>query len=185
MATRSLILPLNGVIKYTVDPIAYGPIDTDLLKFKFKDGRITGLLLEDLYDGLFRNVTKCSDKASEFDLFVTDKHNSYHYQSKVISSGSNSFDLCPSFMKGKGRKYDEDKMHGIIRRLDGYVLTDISNFPDLVIYTLPARSLYSYVKERSAKIKLNQLQPLCREPMTLAPKVLGSTGDVVRTDRPR
>lgn len=158
---KTLVLPLNGVIKYTVDPISYGPLDTDLLKYKFKDGRITGLLLEDLYDALFRNVTKSSDKSSEWDLFVVDNHRSYHYQSKVISSGKSEFDLSPSYMKGKGRKYIEKDMHDIMRRLDGYVLTDISNFPDLVIYTLPAKPLYSFVGPKSAKIKRAQLEPLC------------------------
>lgn len=167
MGPRSLVLPLTGVLKYTVDPISYGPLDTDLLKYKFKDGRITGLLLEDLYDALFRNVTKCSDKASEWDLYVTENSHSYHYQSKVISSKSSTFDLSPSYMKGKGRRYNETEMSAVIRRMDGYVLTDISQFPDLVIYSVPARPLYNFVGPKSAKVKLQQLRPLCIDAPTV------------------
>jgi len=156
-----------GKTSYAVKEIRFDNIDQNIIYAKFKDGRITGLLVEHLYAHIYRNVTRSGDEGTPYDLFVRDNGTTLHYQSKVAvwREPSDSFDLSPSYMKGKGRKYDKSKMLSVISQLDGYVLTDLSQLPTLTIWTLPAQALLPLVGEKSFKIKLRDCDNLLETAM--------------------
>lgn len=155
------LLPI-GKSSYVVKEIRFDDIDQNILYAKFKDGRITGLLVEHLYAHIYRNVTRSGDEGTPYDLFLRDHDHTLHYQSKVAvwRKPSDAFDLAPSYMKGKGRKYDKAEMIAIHNSLDGYVLTDLSELPKLSIWTLPSSALLSYIGDKSAKVKIRDLDAL-------------------------
>lgn len=155
------LLPV-GKASYVVKEIRFDDIDQNILYAKFKDGRITGLLVEHLYAHIYRNITRSGDEGTAYDLFLRDHNHTLHYQSKVAvwRNPSDSFDLAPSYMKGKGRKYDKAQMLAIHNSLDGYVLTDLSDLPKLSIWTLPSSALVDCIGEKSAKVKIRDCDHL-------------------------
>jgi hypothetical protein len=155
------LLPI-GKTTYVVKDIRFDNIDQNIIYAKFKDGRITGLLIEHLYDYVYRNVTRSGDEGTSYDLFVRNGNSTLHYQSKVAvwRQPSDAFDLAPSYMKGKGRKYDKEQMLAIHNALDGYVLTDLSELPKLTIWTLPSPALINCIGEKSAKVKIRDCDQL-------------------------
>lgn len=155
------LLPTGKTI-YVVKGIRFDEIDQNIVYAKFKDGRITGLLIEHLYAHIFRNITRSGDEGTAYDLFLRDHGHTLHYQSKVAvwRKPGDSFDLSPSYMKGKGRKYDQAEMLAIHNSLDGYVLTDLSELPKLSIWTIPSSMLLSCIGEKSAKIKIRDCDRL-------------------------
>lgn len=160
----------QGITKATIEPVNWGGIDQNIIHHMFKDGRITGLLIEHWFNHAYRNVTRSGDEATPFDLYLRCKGQTLHYQSKV--SNGKPFDLAPSYMKGKGRKYNEAEMRRAVSSIDGYVLTDLSLFPALTIWTVPAALIVPLIGEKSCKVK----QAICDE---LAAAPLAETRQLV------
>lgn len=52
--------------------------------------------------------------------------------------------FCPSYMVGSGRKFDEE---GFLEKLDGvvgYLITDITQFPDVPVYRIPTSQVLEW-----------------------------------------
>lgn len=107
--------------------LTYGDISTNILHEVFKDGRITGLLVEHLLDKEFRNLTKAGGAGEAFDLFESTTRNVYECKSSRLAP----FDIAPSSMKGKGRKFDRSECENRILDVDGIILCQLDSFPIL------------------------------------------------------
>lgn len=150
----------HGITTELITPVSWGGIDQNIVFHLFKDGRVTGLMIEHWFDHHFRNITRSGDEATPFDLYLRHNKKTLHYQSKVTNG--KPFDLAPSYMKGKGRKYDELGMREAMASIDGYVLTDLSDFPRLTIWTIPTWALRQQITAKSCKVKLQQAADLAR-----------------------
>lgn len=153
----------QGITRATIEHVTWGGIDQNIVHHIFKDGRITGLLIEHWFNHNYRNITRSADEATPFDLYLRCKGRTLHYQSKV--SNGKPFDLAPSYMKGKGRKYNKAEMYGAVSSIDGFVLTDLSMFPTLTIWTFPAALIVPLIGEKSCKIKQSTCDELAIAPM--------------------
>lgn len=145
-----------GVTQYRITKIAFDDIDVNLLRHKFKDGRIFGLLVEHLLEHRFRNVTRSSDAGTPYDILLTHGRQHLSYQCKVAnwSKPSENFDLKPSSMKGTGRRYDRPTMERHLQSIDGFVLIDTSQMPDLTIWTMPVEVILDAVSDKGCSIKI-------------------------------
>lgn len=112
--------------------LKYGDIPVNLLYEVFKDGRITGLLVEHLLDCEHRNLTKASNPGEAFDLFDTTSRKVYECK----STQGESFSIAPSYMKGKGRKFNRGECEDRLLSVDGIILCCLTNFPLLEFATV-------------------------------------------------
>ena len=112
--------------------ISYGNIPINTLYELFKDGRITGLLIEHLLGHSFRNITKSGNAGEAFDLFESTTRKVYECK----SAKDISFDIAPSHMKGQGRKFNRDECENRILAVDGIILCTLKYFPILQFATL-------------------------------------------------
>jgi hypothetical protein len=160
------LLPI-AVTQYRVKRIAFDGLDENLLRARFKDGRISGLLIEDLLAYVYRNVTRSGDEGTPYDIFLSVDGRPLRYQCKTANwkKPSSAFDLKPSYMKGKGRRYDRQQMEEHFRLIDGFALVDLSGMPDLTIWTLPVSSLLDTIGEKSCSVKIAE----CDNRVAVAP----------------
>ena len=124
---------LKSKVVYTVNLtgcMSLGPIPPQVLYEKLTDGRIAGLLMEEMHNHLFRNVAMAPSRKSSFDLYVDD----LRYEARTITKAG--VKLIPSSQIGTGRTYDEDAYINKRDSIDGYVFADVRNSPVLRILRL-------------------------------------------------
>ncbi len=114
-----------------------GDIPEYALYQKLRDGRIMGLLVEDIIENHFANMTKVRNANAAFDLFL-------HYEDAYLlvqckSSKTNRFCICPSHMKGKGRRFDLDIFLEYLTKFDVFVFAYIAEFPLITVTFMPVR----------------------------------------------
>jgi hypothetical protein len=128
----------------------YGDISTNILHEVFKDGRITGLLVEHLLDKEFRNLTKAGGSGEAFDLFESTTRKVYECK----SSKDAPFDIAPSSMKGSGRRFDRSECETRILAVDGVILCQLDNFPvlEFAVVRIPEDLDLVTIKNSSAKV---------------------------------
>lgn len=133
--------------------LRYGDISTNILHEVFKDGRITGLLVEHLLDKEFRNLTKSGASGEAFDLFESTTRKVYECK----SSKAAPFDIAPSNMKGAGRKFNRAECEERILAVDGVILCQLDNFPVLEFATarVPEDLDLITITDSSAKVSRN------------------------------
>lgn len=119
-------------------------ISTSILSHIFKDGRIAGLLFEHALVAQFRNLSIVSDKSAPYDLIMTDAAPGFQrFEHKVATEANNGkADLSPSALKGSGRKYCRKKFIKRMQAIDGVILTDITNFPEVRVRSFSKADLY-------------------------------------------
>ena len=131
--------PLKLEVVYRLDltnKIKFGPIKKQTLYERFTDGRISGLLSEDLANALYNNVTKSPSEKSTFDI-MDDEGRKYECRTLTDSGAS----LLPSSQVGVGRSYNETEHIRKIEALHAYIFTDIRNSPIFKIVAIPIEDL--------------------------------------------
>lgn len=117
----------------------------------FKDGRIFGHIAENIVSGFF-NLNKiygCKDHDLENEEFK--------YEVKCLTQ--QGLKTCPSYMVGKGRKYDKQEHNKYLENKDGMFIVDITSFPVLNIYYIKDlyKLLFASKSYKSAKALLDEL----------------------------
>ena len=112
-----------------------GDIPEFTLYQKLRDGRIMGLLVEDIIENHFANISKVKNPNAAFDLFL-------HYGEEWLlvqckSSKTNKFCICPSHMKGKGRRFEYNKFLEYLNKFDVFVFAYIAEFPLVTVTFQP------------------------------------------------
>ena len=118
------------------DRIRFGPIKKQILYERFTDGRISGLLAEDLANSLYNNLMKSPTEQSSYDI-MDDEGNRYECRT-ITLRGAN---LIPSNQIGKGRQYDAEAHHKKVGSLHAYIFTDIRHSPIFYIVAIPVKQL--------------------------------------------
>ena len=129
----------SGYFRFDLDKIAEAlGISQHDTKLYFTDGRRISFLIERRAVGIMPGSMLAPSEGSGFDLI--DK-NGGHWEVRSLTNGGIYF--CPSYMVGSGRKFDE---FGFLEKLDdveGYIVTDISEFPTMPYWIIR----YDLVKE--------------------------------------
>ena len=103
----------------------------------FTDGRRISFLLE---RRIAHEVVKGRLAPSEGAGYDLMDSNGHKWEVRSITEGSGIY-FCPSYMVGKGRKFDEP---GLLAKLDdiaGYIVSDIESFPDVPFWILPTETV--------------------------------------------
>lgn len=105
----------------------------------FRDGRRVSFLLERRIRDAFPGWKLAASEGAGYDLLdeVGGKWE--------VRSISKSIYFCPSYMVGSGRKFAEDGFFTKLDAIDGYICSDITTFPKVPVYIVPAdliRALY-------------------------------------------
>lgn len=130
--------------RYVIDltgQIIIGNIPEMLLYDRLQDGRIMGLLAEDIIAGHFNGLTRTKHNGASADLIKTDCRVPMRIQCKSFKEQSVS--VAPSKMKGVGRKFSEQDFDEYSDEIDGWLLIDISSFPKMIVYALDAATAAS------------------------------------------
>ena len=131
--------PLKLGVVYKLDltnKIEFGPIKKQTLYERFTDGRISGLLSEDLANALYNNITKSPSEKSTFDIMDNEGRK---YECRTLTESGAS--LLPSNQVGKGRYYNETEHVRKLEALHAYIFTDIRNSPIFRIVAIPIEDL--------------------------------------------
>src|SRR5574337_117313 len=148
---------------YTIDltgQLKVGNIPSKRLYTRMQDGRILGLLVEDIVVHSFNDMIMSESNGAPIDFFKIDAVSIKDLQSKTFKSSCVS--LTPSKMKGAGRKFDLKEFMAYTSKIDGWVFTHTSDFPLLHIYTLETPLVMSAWKitRSDAKISLDDIKRL-------------------------
>lgn len=131
--------PLKLGVVYRLDltdKIMFGPIKKQILYERFTDGRISGLLSEDLANSLYNNITKAPSEKSFYDVMDDEGRK---YECRTITRKGSS--LLPSNQLGQGRRRDLQKHQEKQRSLFAYIFTDIRHSPIFRIVAVPINLL--------------------------------------------
>ncbi len=94
-----------------------------------KDGRLLGLIAEQIVVGRFDNMKASGRSASSYDLLEYPVGGGLRAWEQKVAAQSKSVSLVASCMKGVGRTFDETKHRERRKGLYGYILIDLSRFP--------------------------------------------------------
>lgn len=114
-----------------------------ILSHLFRDGRISGLLMEHALAAQFRNISVVSDKSAPYDLFITDAApGAQRFECKVMT-GKKGADISPSAMKGSKRAFNRKAFVKRMRNIDGVIVIDITQFPKITLRSFSTADLYT------------------------------------------
>ncbi len=131
--------------------LQFGSIPIAVLYNIFKDGRLSGLLIEHLIESMFLNLTRLKQENSSLD-FIDSKGG--RYEVRVITK--NGVKFIPSHMIGKGRKFNQEGFDEKLAQIDYFLLCDVNNFPKISIFTI--KNNHSIVLKK--EIKYDKILPI-------------------------
>lgn len=132
------VLDLNG-------KILFGSIPLSILSKIYQDGRILGLIVEHLIDFEFSNIHRVSKESHPYD-FISDNGEKLECKTAI-----NKLDPYPSYMKGKGRVYDQQKHLDYLKSIDGFILVTSLDLPYLKIIWLDKNNEVFWKDSKPAK----------------------------------
>jgi hypothetical protein len=149
--------------KYRIDlagTVSLGSIPEMRLYDRLRDGRIIGLLVEDIIACEFSGLTRTQHNGASHDLIKTDCRVPVRLQCKSFKD--NHADLSPSYMKGKGRKFCTDAFIEYFDSIDAWIFADISTFPVITVYVIGKEAIQDEIilSASSARIHLATLRRL-------------------------
>jgi hypothetical protein len=105
--------------------------ESDVKKY-FTDGRKVSFILERRIAYEFLKGKLAETEGDEYDILAP---NGDKWEVRSITAGGVYF--CPSYMVGKGRKFE---LNGFLKKLKvikGYILADVLKFPDVPFWIIP------------------------------------------------
>jgi hypothetical protein len=118
----------NGRSPFDVDltgRLKIGALTTHKLHHALADGRVLGLLVEDLLACEVNGLAKAERAGASHDLFCAKLRKTYECK----TSKEGSFSVAPSRMKGVGRKFNAEDCMSQIMGVEGLLLGSTSSFP--------------------------------------------------------
>ena len=145
------IKEINFSMKLNLGHIKIPFIDDATSDELFRDGRIFGLIAENIVSGFFNldKIYGCEDHDLE--------NGSFKYEVKCLTK--QGLKTCPSYMVGKGRKYNKEEHQKYLESKDGMFIVDITSFPVLTIYYVKDmdKLLFASKSYKGAKALLDEL----------------------------
>ena len=113
----------NFDLKRIAQSLGISENDTQLY---FTDGRRVSFLIERRAVEAMPGSRLAPSEGSGFDLIDA---NGGHWEVRSLTKGGIYF--CPSYMVGSGRDFDESGFLDKLDDVEGYVVTDITSFPEM------------------------------------------------------
>lgn len=127
----------DGWFEFDIEAIAVAlGISEDDTEAYFTDGRRVSFLIERRHRDAMPGSTLAASEGAGYDLVDQDGG---HWEVRSLTASGIYF--CPSYMVGSGRSFDED---GFLEKLDdieGYFVTDITQFPDMPYWRITAEEV--------------------------------------------
>ena len=143
----------NFKLKLNLGHIVIPFIDENTSDNLFKDGRIFGLIVENIVSNFFNleKVYGCEDHDLE------DKRQQLNYEVKTLTK--QGVKTCPSYMVGKGRKYNIEEHKKYLLNKNGIFIVDNTDFPIITIYYIKdtIKLLFKNMNYKKAVELLNDL----------------------------
>ena len=118
------------------EKLRYGDIAEQRLARRFTDGRLSGLLNEELVVAHFRGLRLNENAGAAHDLFGDAGE---RYEVKTVTP--NGLKFRPSNQYGVGRIRDDAAALERILALTGYILVDVRRMPNVTIYFVSSAAL--------------------------------------------
>lgn len=120
------------------DALQIPPNDVELY---FRDGRRVSFLLERRIRDSFPGWRLASSEGAGYDLVDAEGTN------WEVRSVSKNIYFCPSYMVGSGRSFQEAGFFTKLADIGGYICSDITTFPKVPVFVIPAELIMSLYKE--------------------------------------
>lgn len=144
----------TGYVKFNLREIAnaLGITEKDT-QIYFTDGRRVSFLIERRAVDAMPGSTLAPSEGSGYDLIDA---NGGKWEVRSLTRGGIYF--CPSFMVGSGRSFDEKGFLAKLSEIDGYFVTDITQFPEMPYWIIS----YSTIEQLWNDGKLGGISKITR-----------------------
>lgn len=123
----------NGYFRFDLEKIAGAlGISEEDTQLYFTDGRRVSFLIERKAVEIMPGSRLAPSEGSGFDLIDSAGG---HWEVRSLTKAGIYF--CPSYMVGSGRKFNEGGFFKKLDDIEGYIITDISNFPTMPYWIIP------------------------------------------------
>jgi hypothetical protein len=124
--------------RYEIDltgHLRFGLIPCKELVNIFSDGRLMGLLSENLIVSIFNTIEHADTKICPYDLLDVVSGQTF----EVKSFTKDGVKTSPSGMQGSGRTYDKGEHRRRMQGVDYFIFVDIRNFPIVTLIPIDAK----------------------------------------------
>jgi len=125
----------------------------------FTDGRRVSLPVERFAVDIMVGSRLAPSEGSGFDLIDSDEG---HWEVRSLTKGGIYF--CPSYMVGAGRSFEEEGFLRKIDDLEGYFVTDITQFPDMPYWIIGSDVVHRWwrtgILGKNSKVSRNRFLEL-------------------------
>lgn len=132
----------GGLFTFDVKLLAEGMrLTEEEVRSYFTDGRRISFVLE---RRIAREILQGKIAKSEGDAWdVIDSQGDYW----EVRSLTKKLYFCPSYMVGKGRKFDEDGFLEKLSQIRGYVISDVTLFPNIPVWMVEASEVLEWYQD--------------------------------------
>jgi len=134
----------RNLLKWNIADLAKAmKISEEDVKLYFKDGRRASFIIERLLNHEVFHGRLPPNEGTDYDI-IDNEGNKW----EVKSLTKDGIYFCPSYMVGSGRSFDEK---GFLRKLNdikGYVVADITKFPNIPFWIVPKNKVLSWWKKK-------------------------------------
>jgi len=123
----------------------------------FTDGRRVSFILERRLAYEVLKGTLAPSEGAGYDLI--DSHGK-KWEVRSITNGGIYF--CPSYMVGSGRKFDKKGFLDKLLEIDGYIISDVEEFPNVPFWIIPKATVRRWYnsEELGAGTKISRARAL-------------------------
>ena len=127
----------DGWFEFNIEAIssALGISEEDTEAY-FTDGRRVSFLIERRHRDAMPGSTLAPSEGAGYDLVEA---NGGHWEVRSLTRGGIYF--CPSYMVGAGRSFDEDGFREKLDDIEGYFVTDVTQFPNMPYWCITAEEV--------------------------------------------
>jgi hypothetical protein len=134
----------DGSLSWNLEQIAAAlKISTDAVREYFTDGRRVSFILERRIANEVLKATLAKSEGAGYDLVDASGDK---WEVRSISAGGVYF--CPSYMVGSGRSFNEPGFLQKLSEIKGYILTDITSFPDVPFWIVKSETVKDWWQKR-------------------------------------
>lgn len=131
------------VLEWDVEDIAKSlQLTVDETRKYFRDGRRTSFLMEHVLAARLEG-SRPPDEEQPYDMLDKD---GYKWEIRCLTGSGVYF--VPSYMKGKGRSFDENGFLDKLKDIKGYYVCDIRSFPRVSVWCLSSKKVLNWWQNR-------------------------------------
>lgn len=130
----------TGIFEWNIDEIAAAlKITREDTRAYFTDRRKVSFLLERRIAHEVLRGTLAPNEGAGWDVL---DQKGLKWKVRSISRGGIYF--CPSYMVGSGRSFEEQGFLLKLKEIEGYIVSDIENFPSIRYWQLPSQIVWDW-----------------------------------------